>query len=73
MNSIEKAIGIRAGAISQTANAMRRFFGLSEKEALEAADALHNGKPVRLTGPFERERLNEFNDYLKQCGYIPGV
>jgi len=70
MNSIEKAIGLRPAHTAQVANAMRRFFGLDEKQAQEAADAFHNNKPVRLTGPFQRETLDEFIHYLDQCGYL---
>jgi hypothetical protein len=67
---IERVIALRPLYAGQVAQAAQRFFGLSEKEGQEVADAFAHNKPVKLTGPIDRELLADFVHYLDQCGYL---
>ena len=60
---------LRAGAINSTAQVVQRYLGLTDDEARDIADALHNGRPVVLKGVDGRTRLR-IQEHLAHLGYL---
>lgn len=66
----ENRFPIRPSHSAQVAAAACHFFGLSEPEGRDVADALTNQRSVRIEGPFCPNRVRQFGEYCEQAGYL---